>query len=120
MTRYCPEDALPQWPCGDVIPKTGAGFRFHSQDSQYTAMEMAEIARTGGRSMSRRGNCHNNAVCSFQLLKRERIKKRKICQRLWGAGYPWRFSPNKGYLKYKQLYSSTIQLGFQQAYQPLK
>ena len=30
------------------------------------------------RSMSRRGNCHDNAVAEsfFQLLKRERIKKR--------------------------------------------
>ncbi|MDX9372533.1 integrase core domain-containing protein, partial [Salmonella enterica] len=37
-------------------------------------------------SMSRRGNCHDNAVAEsfFQLLKRERIKK-KIYQRLRSA-----------------------------------
>lgn len=36
--------------------------------------------------MSRRGNCHDNAVAEsfFQLLKRERIKK-KIYQRLRSA-----------------------------------
>jgi hypothetical protein len=36
-----------------------------------------EITRPGG-SMSRRGNCHDNAVAEsfFQLLKRERIKKK--------------------------------------------
>ncbi len=36
---------------------------------------MAEIAGLEG-SMSRRGNCHNNAAVLFPLLKRERIKKR--------------------------------------------
>jgi putative transposase len=37
-----------------------------------------EITRPGRGSMSRRGNCHDNAVAEsfFQLLKRERIKKR--------------------------------------------
>lgn len=52
------------------------------QDSQYTRYEWLKLHGLEG-SMSRRGNCHDNAVAEsfFQLLKRERIKK-KIYQRL--------------------------------------
>jgi putative transposase len=50
------------------------------QGSQYTSYEWQESAEEHGLagSMSRRGNCHDNAVAEsfFQLLKRERIKKR--------------------------------------------
>lgn len=55
------------------------------QDSQYTRYEWLKSHGLEG-SMSRRGNCHDNAVAKsfFQLLKRERIKK-KIYQRLRSA-----------------------------------
>lgn len=51
------------------------------QGSQYTRYEWLKSHGLEG-SMSRRGNCHNAVAESFfQLLKRERIKK-KIYQRL--------------------------------------
>ena len=50
------------------------------QGSQYTSYEWQEFLEANGLagSMSRRGNCHDNAVAEsfFQLLKRERIRKR--------------------------------------------
>ncbi|MCY2739783.1 IS3 family transposase [Klebsiella pneumoniae] len=50
------------------------------QGSQYTSHEWQSLLKTHGLegSMSRRGNCHDNAVAEsfFQLLKRERIKKK--------------------------------------------
>jgi len=50
------------------------------QGSQYTSHDWSEFLRAHGLegSMSRRGNCHDNAVAEsfFQLLKRERIKRK--------------------------------------------
>ncbi|EMF2439413.1 IS3 family transposase [Escherichia coli] len=50
------------------------------QSSQYTSHEWQSFLKSHGLegSMSRRGNCHDNAVAEsfFQLLKRERIKKK--------------------------------------------
>ncbi|MGL3431049.1 IS3 family transposase [Salmonella enterica] len=50
------------------------------QGSQYTSYEWQSFLKSHGLegSMSRRGNCHDNAVAEsfFQLLKRERIKKK--------------------------------------------
>lgn len=50
------------------------------QGSQYTSHEWQSFLKSHGLegSMSRRGNCHDNAVVEsfFQLLKRERIKKK--------------------------------------------
>jgi putative transposase len=50
------------------------------QGSQYTSHDWQEFLEVHGlqASMSRRGNCHDNAVAEsfFQLLKRERIKRR--------------------------------------------
>ncbi|HBV9945490.1 TPA: IS3 family transposase [Klebsiella aerogenes] len=50
------------------------------QGSQYTSHEWQSSLKSHGLegSMSRRGNCHDNAVAEsfFQLLKRERIKKK--------------------------------------------
>lgn len=50
------------------------------QGSQYTSYEWSDFLRAHGLegSMSRRGNCHDNAVAEsfFQLLKRERIKRK--------------------------------------------
>ena len=50
------------------------------QGSQYTSHEWQALLKQHNLecSMSRRGNCHDNAVAEsfFQLLKRERIKKR--------------------------------------------
>ncbi|UXP24737.1 IS3 family transposase [Enterobacter sp. 155105] len=50
------------------------------QGSQYTSHECQSFLKSHGLegSMSRRGNCHDNAVAEsfFQLLKRERIKKK--------------------------------------------
>ena len=49
------------------------------QGSQYTSHDWQEFLEVHGlqASMSRRGNCHDNAVAEsfFQLLKRERIKR---------------------------------------------
>jgi putative transposase len=47
------------------------------QGSQFTSMDWASFLKHHnlGHSMSRRGNCHDNAVAeSFNLLKRERIR----------------------------------------------
>ncbi|HBE6777074.1 TPA: IS3 family transposase [Escherichia coli] len=50
------------------------------QGSQYTSHEWQSFLKSHGLegSMSRRANCHDNAVAEsfFQLLKRERIKKK--------------------------------------------
>lgn len=50
------------------------------QGSQYTSHDWQAFLKIHGLegSMSRRGNCHDNAVAEsfFQLLKRERVKKR--------------------------------------------
>jgi putative transposase len=50
------------------------------QGSQYTSHEWQSFLKSHGLegNMSRRGNCHDNAVAEsfFQLLKRERIKKK--------------------------------------------
>lgn len=50
------------------------------QGSQYTSHDWQIFLKANGLqgSMSRRGNCHDNAVAEsfFQLLKRERIKRR--------------------------------------------
>ncbi|EDW7382767.1 IS3 family transposase, partial [Salmonella enterica subsp. enterica serovar Alachua] len=50
------------------------------QGSQYTSYEWQSFLKSHGLegSMSRRGNCHDNAVAEsfFQLLKRERVKKK--------------------------------------------
>ncbi|URL26632.1 IS3 family transposase [Enterobacter kobei] len=50
------------------------------QGSQYTSHEWQSFLKSHGLegSMSRRGNCHDNAVAEsfFQLLKRERVKKK--------------------------------------------
>jgi len=52
----------------------------HSDEgSQYTRYDWKDFLKSHGlkASMSRRGNCHDNAVAEsfFQLLKRERIKR---------------------------------------------
>lgn len=50
------------------------------QGSQFTSMDWAAFVRAHNleHSMSRRGNCHDNAVAEsfFNLLKRERIQRR--------------------------------------------
>lgn len=50
------------------------------QGSQYTSEDWSKFLTSHGleASMSRRGNCHDNAVAEsfFQLLKRERIKRK--------------------------------------------
>lgn len=50
------------------------------QGSQYTSYDWSRFLDSNGLegSMSRRGNCHDNAVAEsfFQLLKRERIKRK--------------------------------------------
>ena len=50
------------------------------QGSQFTSMDWAAFVRAHNleHSMSRRGNCHDNAVAEsfFNLLKRERIRRR--------------------------------------------
>lgn len=61
--------------------KPKAGVMIHSdQGSQFTGSDWQSFLKTHGMvcSMSRRGNCHDNAVAEsfFQLLKRERVKRR--------------------------------------------
>lgn len=50
------------------------------QGSQYTSHDWSDFLKAHGLegSMSRRGNCHDNAVAEsfFQLLKRERVKRK--------------------------------------------
>lgn len=50
------------------------------QGSQFTSMDWASFLRAHNleHSMSRRGNCHDNAVAEsfFNLLKRERVRRR--------------------------------------------
>jgi putative transposase len=62
------------------------GLVLHSdQGSQFTGAEWQAFLKTHGIvcSMSRRGNCHDNAVAEsfFQLLKRERVKRRIYASR---------------------------------------
>lgn len=57
------------------------GLMLHSdQGSQFTSGDWQAFLRSHGIecSMSRRGNCHDNAVAEsfFQLLKRERVRRR--------------------------------------------
>ena len=61
--------------------KPPSGLLLHSdQGCQFTSLEWQNFLALHGIvcSMSRRGNCHDNAVVEsfFQLLKRERIKRR--------------------------------------------
>ena len=61
--------------------KPAPGLMLHSdQGSQFTGTEWQAFLKAHGIvcSMSRRGNCHDNAVAEsfFQLLKRERIKRK--------------------------------------------
>jgi len=55
------------------------------QGSQFTSMDWASFlkAHNLGHSMSRRGNCHDNAVAEsfFNLLKRERVRRRTYSSR---------------------------------------
>ena len=58
-----------------------AGVVVHSdQGCQYTSYEWRSMLKTNGlkASMSRRGNCHDNACAEsfFSLLKKERIRRR--------------------------------------------
>jgi putative transposase len=50
------------------------------QGSQFTGSDWQSFLKAHGMmcSMSRRGNCHDNAVAEsfFQLLKRERVKRK--------------------------------------------
>jgi putative transposase len=60
-------------PSAEVLVHSDQGCQFTSQDWQDFLSEHGLKA-----SMSRRGNCHDNAVAEsfFQLLKRERIRRR--------------------------------------------
>lgn len=55
------------------------------QGSQFTGHEWQKFLKDHNleASMSRRGNCHDNAVAEsfFQLLKRERIRRRTYANR---------------------------------------
>ena len=62
--------------------KPGPGLLIHSdQGAQFTCREWAAFPREHNleHSMSRRGNCHDDAVADsfFQLLKREKVRRRK-------------------------------------------
>ncbi|AHI25012.1 transposase [Komagataeibacter xylinus E25] len=60
--------------------KPGSRVLIHpNQGSQFTSMDWTAFIRDHNleRSMSRRGNCHDNAVAErfFSSLKRERIRR---------------------------------------------
>ena len=62
--------------------KPGSGLLIHSdQGAQFASREWAVFLREHNleHSMSRHGNCHDNAVAEsfFQLLKREKIRRHK-------------------------------------------
>ena len=83
--------------------KPKPGLLVHSdQGSQYTGHEWQKFIKDHELicSMSRRGNCHDNAVAEsfFQLLKRERIK-RKI--------YPTRDEARADVFDYIELFYNT-------------
>ncbi|MEO1346997.1 MAG: IS3 family transposase [Pseudomonadota bacterium] len=66
--------------------KPGPGLLIHSdQGAQFTSREWAAFLREHNleHAMSRRGNCHDNAVAEsfFQLLKREKVRRRKYWTR---------------------------------------
>jgi len=66
--------------------KPASGLLIHSdQGTQYPSREWAAFLREHKieHSMSRRGNCHDNAVAEsfFQLLKREKIRRQKYRSR---------------------------------------
>ncbi len=66
--------------------KPPPGVLVHSdQGTQFTGHDWQDFLKAHGLvcSMSRRGNCHDNAVAEsfFQLLKRERIKRRMYVTR---------------------------------------
>ena len=69
------------------------------QGSQFTSREWQTFLRQHGLepSMSRRGNCHDNAVAEsfFQLLKRERIRRRT---------YPTRDEARRDVFEYIELF----------------
>ena len=55
------------------------------ESAQFTGHEWQTFLRDHNlvSSMSRRGNCHDNAVAEsiFQLLKRERIRRHSLCKK---------------------------------------
>jgi len=55
------------------------------QGSQFSSYDWRDFCKAHNlqQSMSRRGNCHDNAVAEsfFQLLKRERIKRKTYATR---------------------------------------
>src|SRR5690606_13208502 len=67
-----------QKPTGEVIVHSDQG-------CQYTSYDWRSMLKGNGlvASMSRKGNCHDNAVAEsfFQLLKRERIRKKIYASR---------------------------------------
>ena len=66
------------WPSG--AEPTDRVLVHSDQGSQFTSLEWASFLKHHNleHSMSRRGNCHDNAVAEsfFNLLKRERIRRR--------------------------------------------
>ena len=66
--------------------RPATGLMLHSdQGSQFTSADWQAFLKANGIvcSMSRRGNCHDNAVAEsfFQLLKRERVRRRTYLTR---------------------------------------
>jgi len=75
------------WRCGDVAmwrrkPEHEVIVHSDSQFSSYDWQDFLKAHHLVG-SMSRRGNCHDNAVAEsfFQLLKRERIRRKTYATR---------------------------------------
>lgn len=83
-------------PVAEVIVHSDQGSQFGSYDWQSFLKEHGLVA-----SMSRRGNCHDNAVAEsfFQLLKRERIR-RKI--------YPDRAAARQDVFEYIEMFYNPV------------
>ena len=88
------------------------------QGSQFTSYEWQEFLEQHNLapSMSRRGNCWDNAVVEsfFNLLKRERIRRKKYKTReevLNSLGFPMRAQRTQGYIWNEVVQQAKLQGG---------
>ena len=95
---------------------TGKVIVHSDQGSQYSSYDWQDFLKSHNLepSMSRRGNCHDNAVAEsfFQLLKRERIKRKT---------YPTRDAARQDIFDYIEMfYNSVRQHGYNDNLSPIE
>ena len=95
---------------------TGKVIVHSDQGSQYSSYDWRDLLKAHNleASMSRRGNCHDNAVAEsfFQLLKRERIKRKT---------YPTRDTARQDIFDYIEMfYNSVRQHGYNGNLSPIE